>query len=302
MPKFSRPPLASGVLDRDAATRLSEESLDAAWAEPGTLLLRIGSGQRVLPFAVVEEHSAKLALEPVRGERAPHHLYLGRADGDAVFAALAAHTPEYPEPDAGWHSPLTAAINLPPLHLELMSTSLALTNWHRSMPFSARDGEATTPAQGGWARIDEHGGEHFPRTDPAVIVLVEHEDRVLLGSNVLWDTGRFSLLAGFVEAGESAEHAVVREVLEETGMPVDDVRYVGSQPWPFPRSLMLGFRARLAAGADPGALRPDPAEISELRWFTRDEVSDPPPGITLPTGLSIARWLIDIWLAEGKRA
>jgi NAD+ diphosphatase len=170
------------------------------------------------------------------------------------------------------------------------------------MPFSPRDGGATTSVQGGWARLDEHGGEHFPRTDPAVIVLVEHDDRLLLGSNVLWESGRFSLLAGFVEAGESAEQAVVREVLEESGVRVEDVRYVGSQPWPFPRSLMLGFRARLAEGADPDELVRDESEISELRWFTRDELRTPSADLKLPMGLSIARWLIDLWVDEGGPA
>lgn len=180
----------------------------------------------------------------------------------------------------------------------MLAVALALTAWHQSMGFSPRDGAPTVPANGGWARHDPHGGEHFPRTDPVVIVLVEHEDRLLLGSNALWESGRFSLLAGFVEAGESAEQAVIREIEEESGLRVDEVRYVTSQPWPFPRSFMLGFRARLATGADPAALSPDPAEISELRWFTREELRNPAPGIRLPMPMSIARWLIDLWVEE----
>lgn len=183
---------------------------------------------------------------------------------------------------------------------ELAAIALALAAWHASEPVSARDGAATRPVLGGWARVDAQGREHFPRTDPVVIVLIEDGDRLLLGSNVLWESGRFSLLAGFVEAGESAEQAVAREVWEEASLRVDDIRYVTSQPWPFPRSFMLGFRARPAEGADTEALVPDPTELSEVRWFTRDELRDPPAGIRLPMPTSIARWLIDRWVAEGE--
>lgn len=285
------------LVDRDAATRMNEEALDAAWVEPATRLLRVRDGQ--LPIReFAEDRRVELELVPVAGERSPAHFYLGRADGCAVFATASGADDEYGEPSSGWRHPFSCS-KLPPMQLELAFVALGLVNWHRSMPFSARDGEPTHSAQGGWARLDSHGGEHFPRTDPAVIILVEHEDRVLLGSNVLWETGRFSLLAGFVEAGESAEQAIVREVLEEAGVLVDDVRYVTSQSWPFPRSLMLGFRAGLAEGVDPERLTPDSSEISELRWFTRDELRDPGPGLKLPMGLSIARWLIDLWVNEG---
>src|SRR5690606_11813874 len=111
-----------------------------------------------------------------------------------------------------------------------------------------------------------------------------------LGSNALWESGRFSLLAGFVEAGESLENAVEREIFEEAGVRVTDIRYRASQPWPFPRSLMVGFRARLADGQDPDDLTPDITEISELRWFTREEIANPPAGIPYPGEMSIARW------------
>ena len=156
-------------------------------------------------------------------------FYLGRVGGAALFCAAAENIGigqgaepatadvSYPEPDGGWQHPFSIGDGLSPIDAEIMTVALALVNWHESMPFSGRDGGVTTVAHGGWARIDAQGGEHFPRTDPAVIVLIEHEDRLLLGSNVLWETGRFSLLAGFVEAGESAEQAVIREVQEESG-------------------------------------------------------------------------------------
>ena len=331
------PPLSGSGIDRDARTRMSEATLDAAWREAQTRLLRLRGGQ----VSVVETAGGgvSLALSPARGERIPSSLYLGRWDGRAVFAEVVAmpsepsvqagpdgevsgvsadsagsggsvagvpeavetvETIESGDPNAQWRHPFDFSSELDRTERELMTTALALNNWHQSHPFSARDGQHTEPALGGWARHDAHGGEHFPRTDPAVIVLVEHEDRLLLGSNVLWESGRFSLLAGFVEAGESAEQAVVREVAEEAGIRVDDVRYVASQPWPFPRSLMLGFRARLAPGVLPGDVVPEPEEISELRWFTRAELRTPPEGLLLPGNLSIARWLIDGWVAEGS--
>lgn len=300
MTRAAHPPMAGGEFDRDAATRLDEAALDAAWAETGSRLLRLRDGE--IAVRAADEHGAKLDLVPATGGRDADRLYLGRLAGDPVFAAVA--TEEAPlgaEPAVGWLPPFDFAWKLPEVEAEMLAVAFALTAWHRSSAFSPRDGSATIPANGGWARHDSHGGEHFPRTDPVVIVLVEHEDRLLLGSNVLWESGRFSLLAGFVEAGESAEQAVVREIEEEAGVLVDDVRYVASQPWPFPRSFMLGFRARLVEGADPEALNPDPAEISELRWFTREELRDPAPGIRLPMPVSIARWMIDRWVEEGDR-
>lgn len=308
-------PLVTGRLDRDAGTRLSEEALISAWAEEGTLLLRLHEGRVPLRRSQAgsfggpttepggdssgEDRELELDLVPVRGALGAKHFFLGRAERRAVFAVAASESDGYAEPAEGWRHPLRLDGALQPLDLEIMAVGFALMNWHESAGYSSSDGEATSPAQGGWARIDAHGGEHFPRTDPAVIVLVEHEDRVLLGSNALWEANRFSLLAGFVEAGESAEHAVRREVHEESGVPIGKVRYVASQPWPFPRSLMLGFRASLADGADPEALTPDASEISELRWFSRQELRDPAAGIRLPGPLSIARWLLDLWIAEG---
>ncbi len=298
------PPLGGGEFDRDAATRLSDAALDAAWAEPGARVLRVRGGLVALGAGSGGSGAAALDLAVVRGARGEAHLYLGRVAGRPVFAMVDQEGRDsgYAEPVGGWQHPFEFGSSLAAAERELMTVALALANWHASSGFSPRDGGPTEARWGGWARHDAHGGEHFPRTDAAVIVLVEHEDRLLLGSNVLWESGRFSLLAGFVEAGESAEQTVVREVYEEAGVRVEGVRYVASQPWPFPRSLMLGFRARLAGGADPARLSPDPDEIAELRWFTREELRNPAPGIVLPMSLSIARWLIDLWVAEGDGA
>ncbi len=299
------PPIAGGRLDRDAATRADPELLSAAWAETGARVLRMRGLE--VPVTTGQDGSPRLALVPTSGvfvlsdgDGGVRHVYLGRDENGPVFAtALTDRKDGAGVPGEHWMHPFEVGSELEDTERELLAVASALLRWHEAAGFSPRDGRMTTPELGGWARRDERGGEYFPRTDPAVIVLVEHEGRVLLGSNALWEAGRFSLLAGFVEAGESLEQTVLREVYEESGVRLGEVRYVASQPWPFPRSLMLGFRATLAEGVDPEQLRPDPEEISELRWFTRDELRDPAPGLTLPMPVSIARWMIDAWVEEG---
>ncbi|MHA3723235.1 NAD(+) diphosphatase [Leucobacter sp. HY1910] len=303
------PPLAQGTFDRDAPSRLSDDLLAEAWNDPRARLLRLrGTEIPVTQLAKGEQGKQRLALAPTSGPwRLAHddgrvaHVFLGRVAGAPVFARAAAADEAASDTDAEtrWRPTFEAALGLEESERELVAAASALLRWHEAARFSGADGSVTHPAQGGWARTDAAGREFFPRTDPAVIVLIEHDDRVLLGSNTLWEAGRFSLLAGFVEAGESLEQAARREVFEESGVRLGEVRYVASQPWPFPRSLMLGFRARLAAGQAPDALSPDTAEISELRWFSRDELRTPPPGVTLPGPLSIARWLLDRWCEEG---
>lgn len=315
-----RPPLARGGFDRDARTRLQPHLLEAAWREPGARLLRLrgaeipvmrDSARPRLSLLEIERREPSEPSERADHADRPQRLFLGRLDGAPVFA-----TADDPGPASGpataasearpsaegqeeeWRHPFEVASDFSEAERELVAVASGLLRWHEQSSHSAFDGSPTEPEQGGWMRRDSRGVEHFPRTDPAVIVLIEHDDRILLGSNALWETGRFSLLAGFVETGESLEQAVEREVFEESGVRLDDLRYVASQPWPFPRSLMLGFRARLAADSDPEHLVPDPDEISELRWFSRDELRHPLPGITLPMPLSIARWMIDRWVAE----
>jgi len=159
---------------------------------------------------------------------------------------------------------------LPDTDAGLLTTATALLTWHAAAGFCPRCGLPSTPTTAGWSRICARGHEEFPRTDPAVIVLVyDGADSIVLARQPIWPAGRVSVLAGFVEAGESLEGTVVREVLEEVGVHVTDVSYLGSQPWPFPRSLMVGFAAR----AEPGApLRPRPGEIEEAQWFDRAAV------------------------------
>ena len=169
-------------------------------------------------------------------------------------------------------------------------------NWHRRHPHCSVCGARTTVAGGGILRRCEHcGSEHHPRTDPVVIMLVTHEDRVLLGRQPSWPARRYSALAGFVEHGESLEEAVAREVKEEAGVDVGPPVYVASQPWPFPTSLMVGFIAPWRAG-EPRRIDD---ELEDLRWFTRDEIvaaarEKGPFG--LPPRFAIARRLLEHWL------
>jgi NAD+ diphosphatase len=173
---------------------------------------------------------------------------------------------------------------------------VALLGWHRRHRFCANCGALTVVAEaGGSRRCPRCGALHFPRTDPAVIVLVEHDGRVLLGRHAAWPPRQYSVLAGFVAPGESLEEAVVREVEEESGIRVHDPRFVTSQPWPFPSSLMLGFVAR-ANGGHP--VNRD-GELEDVRWFTRAAVgqalSDGGGELLLPPSVSIARFLMERW-------
>ncbi|QDL92449.1 NAD(+) diphosphatase [Paroceanicella profunda] len=176
----------------------------------------------------------------------------------------------------------------------------AVLGWHETHPFCARCGTRTEPAQGGWQRdCPSCGTHHFPRTDPVVIVLATRGDRVLLGRSPGWPEGMYSLLAGFVEPGETVEAACRREVFEEAGIRLGAVRILASQPWPFPASLMMGCAAE-ALGTD---ITVDPAEIEDARWVTRQEVMESfaglSPWLRAARKGAIARTLLEAW-AAGK--
>jgi NAD+ diphosphatase len=181
----------------------------------------------------------------------------------------------------------------------LLTHAVALANWHATHTHCPRCGTPTVTVAAGHAqRCPADGSEHFPRVDPAVIMLVtDPDDRCLLARNRRWPERRVSILAGFVEPGESSEQAVAREVGEETGITVARVRYVGSQPWPMPQSLMLGFRASAAGDLE---IRVDEDEIAEAHWFSRDELRSALASreILLPPPVSIAHRLIESWYGE----
>lgn len=180
----------------------------------------------------------------------------------------------------------------------LAATAVALASWHSSHGRCAQCGEPTEVVEAGWVRrcaLD--GTEHYPRTDPAIIVtVIDDEDRVLLGHAAHWPPGRFSTLAGYVEPGESAEQAVRREVAEETNVQLASLEYLGSQPWPFPGSLMLGYTARAATTE----IRVDGVEVTEARWFSREELARAVHAgeVQLPMRSSIAHALLTAWYGD----
>lgn len=219
-------------------------------------------------------------------------IYLGEQAGARHAAVVVDRVPAE-------LSPVSLRVLAPLLHADELSLAMhavAMTRWLTSTPFCPRCGTRTEVAQAGHQRVcPQCGAHHFPRTDPAVIMLVtDDDDRALLGRQSAWPEGRFSTLAGFVEPGESLEDAVRREVDEEVGVRVGDVEYAASQPWPFPASLMLGFFAR----AETTDIAVDEVEIAEARWLTRAELADLGESGELvlpPKGVSISRWLVETW-------
>jgi len=219
-------------------------------------------------------------------------LFLGLDNGAPRFSTLA--------------QPATEAFSVMPLLAELsaadaplFAAAMSLARWHERHRFCANCGHLSDLVRGGWSRTcPACSAEHFPRVDPVVIMLVEHDGKVLLGRQPHYPEGRYSALAGFVEVGESIEAAVVREVREEAGIEVGEVSYMASQPWPFPSSLMLGCHAR-AASAD---LIIDTAELEDARWFTREEVGQAiahheAAAFQPPPHTAIARTLMEVWLS-----
>lgn len=297
---LKRLPLSRFEVDRDYLARERPGLLDELRANPAARVLPIFDGRALL------RSDSELALLPF-AELPPAEVlvYLGRTTtatrgeptGTPVVAA--ALTDAGALADAQWGNLRTVGLRLSDRDAGLLTESLGILNWHASHRFSPRTGAPTVIEKAGWVRRDpDSGTEVFPRTDAAIIVGVTDErDRLLLGSNALWENNRFSLLAGFVEPGESLEAAVIREVFEESGIWVADPVYLGSQPWPFPASLMLGFTARVDA-ARTSTLTPDGTEILELRWFTRDELRDSRGTVLLPGPTSIAHAIIEEWLGE----
>ncbi|HEY0258853.1 MAG TPA: NAD(+) diphosphatase [Lacisediminihabitans sp.] len=291
-------PLSRHELDRDYLSRSRPELLDELWADAdtrvlvlwrGNALLNGRGGLELLPPALVPEADLRLYLGRSIDGSLPPRRYAAAVLSDAAAGAFGVG-------DDLWGNLRLLGSRLDDLEAGLFTAALALANWHASHPFSPRTGVATVAEQGGWVRRDPAGGrEVFPRTDAAIIVgVVDPDDRLLLGHNAMWEQGRYSLLAGFVEPGESLESAVVREVFEESGIRVVDPVYLGSQPWPFPASLMLGFTAKVDPDRE-SVLAPDGAEILDLRWFSREELTAALGEIGLPGRTSIARAIIERW-------
>ena len=301
-----RLPLARSAINRDAPSREIPGLVERLWATSATKVVVIWRGEALLSDG--DEPTLRY-LAPTECPSWRHRIYLGVTTADApgialgtpvVAAVVDDEVGHQLEPDvAKWASARTLAHRLGDLDAGVIVQALAMANWHDAHQFSPLTGAAAESAEAGWVRVDQGTGKHlFPRTDAAIIVLVtDAKDRIVLGSNALWESNRYSLLAGFVEPGESLEAAVVREVFEESGFTVRDPIYVGSQPWPFPASLMVGFKAVLDE-SHPRELRPDGTEIVDLRWFSREELLGSLDSIMLPGKTSIARAMIEHWLGH----
>jgi NAD+ diphosphatase len=272
-------------LDRCGPRRGDAEWVASRREDPGSRLIG------VTPRGVALDPGAgtRLARLPMSSAEDAEAVLLGLDDDRALFAAWLDDAPSV----VGVRS---AAAALAAPEAAIAAQAAALLNWHRSHPRCSRCGAQTAMADAGYLRrCPACGASHHPRTDPVVIMLVVEGDRVLLGRQASWPQRRYSALAGFVEPGESLEEAVAREVAEESGVQVRDVRYIASQPWPFPASLMLGFIAEWAAGTP--AVRD--GELEDVRWFTRDEVREAAAErgpLLLPAPVAIARRLLDVWL------
>jgi NAD+ diphosphatase len=288
--------LARGTLDRVGNARRDTELVRQALGRSGTRVYDLVEGKvrtcrvdgrlRLVPRAPEVADAGRLTLYLGRDDQERDHIAVVRADAD----------PERPDARAkGWRNLREAGAELGATDAGILTSAVALANWHARHPRCPRCGAETTPAQGGWVRFCENdGSEHHPRTDTAVIVAVtDTQDRILLARGPHWPEGRMSVLAGFVEAGESLEAAVAREVREEVGLTVRDVTYRGNQPWPFPASLMVGFTARTLEEE----LVLDEREIAEAAWFARGELgwSVRSGRVALPPRVSIARRLIEDW-------
>ncbi|KRB35713.1 NAD(+) diphosphatase [Microbacterium sp. Root180] len=294
------PPLAGTGVDRAAQEREHPGTVDAARSDPSTRVLVVAGDRAPLAAA-----SSLLWVAPGAVPANAEWAFLGRdGSGRALLTAAfeAAETDPFESP-GGWGGLRSVGGGLSVTDASAFVEALSLARWLLDAPYCPACGALTTLGDAGWSRrCPSCGRQHFPRTDPAVIVAITSAvdpDRLLLGSNALWDSHRFSCFAGFVEAGESLEATVIREVAEEAGIAVADVRYRGSQAWPYPRSLMLGF---LATAVDDDAARPDGEEIVDVRWFTRAEIGAGLAGesdLGLPGAASIAHRLISDW-HEGR--
>jgi NAD+ diphosphatase len=300
--------LARGEVDRATARREDPDWIAAAWADDRSRVLVLDEGQALVRFG--GDGATELVLVPPAQAPEGVRFLLGVDDGGTAYFGLAGPpgglgAGPMPPPGTDLEPPgpgvRPAALRqvgalLGDRDAGLLTHAVALANWHARHTHCPRCGALTIPAPAGhMRRCPVDGSEHFPRIDPAVIMLVtDDEDRCLLARNRLWPPRRVSILAGFVEAGESAEQAVAREVTEETGIAVGGIRYVGSQAWPMPQSLMLGFRAEAGRGQQ---ITVDNEEIAEARWLTRAQLAAEVAAgeLLLPPPVSIAHQIIQSW-------
>lgn len=286
-----------GVLDRADPIRTDPARLAVAFADPAATRLVLEGLDPVLS-------GDQLEIEPLPASaRVEDHVLLGTDDKGPIFVRL---NSAIPHGSAFAPKLWNVAQALSPAQLALYGTARSLLDWHARHRFCSTCGRLTRPEKGGWARRcegqgegnpDACGSEHFPRVDPVAIMLAEHDGRVLLGRQPRFPAGRFSALAGFIEPGETIEEAVARELWEEAGIRVHDVRYVMSQPWPFPSSLMIGC---IAQAADD-VLTLDLTELDDAIWVDAAGVRAALAGAAdapfiAPPPMAVARHLLEFWL------
>jgi NAD+ diphosphatase len=279
-------------LDRAEALRENPDRLGESWPTARVVLVDAEGNARFPGSAEAPEFPLGGQLFPELPEAAS---FLG-LDGDTAWFALAHETLADPLP--GRLDLRQAALQWPALDAAALAQARALLHWQQRSRFCGGCGGAVAIVRCGWcARCGQCGLEHYPRTDPAVIVAVSDGPRLLLGRQAGWPEKRWSVLAGFVEPGESLEQTVAREVMEEAGVPVLESRYAASQPWPFPSALMIGFHA--------SALPVEPVvgdELEQARWFSLADIEAQVASgeLLLSPRLSIARWLIDEWMQRAR--
>lgn len=306
-------------LDRAAEMRAKPDALAKFAADPAARAVIFWRGKTLInrdrPATVL-----RVPMDhPIVKESGEAPIFLGREDGAALFAfAIDAWEPEgqdlsqitqFLDPSQQCFPGMAASevfaelrqimTWLSPRDAELAATARALFMWHESHQFCANCGQKSVPSMAGWQRdCAACGRHHFPRTDPVVIMLITHGNSVLLGRSPGWPEGMYSLLAGFVEPGETLEAAVRREVFEEAGIRVGDVSYLASQPWPFPASLMFGC----AGVALDKEITIDPVEIEDAKWATREEIMQAMagelPGMLPARKGAIAHFLLENWVAD----
>jgi len=293
-------PLSLAEVDRAAHLRLDESYLKAAWKNAQVLQFqdeKFLSNENQVKFVAgsdLGEYQSQsdyfLGVDNIENEETTHFFVRN-------YSSEAQAGKELPVENLRTLREIGSFLS--PRDIGLSVHAQGLANWHKKHPRCSQCGAATTVISGGSVRkclIDE--SEHYPRTDSAIIVLVkDNQDRVLLGRQKVWPKNRFSTFAGFVEPGESFEHCVVREVGEEAGITLNKINYLGSQPWPFPSSLMIAFEATTD---NPTAARPDGDEIEEIRWFSRAEMKQAiiDSTLILPLDISVARQMINGWYGD----